>query len=55
MLARYENEKEFRERQLEELRARKRQEDQENMRNFLKSQMNAKMQRENDENRNINE
>ena len=53
MLARYENEKEFRERQLEELRARKRHEDQENMRNFLKSQMNAKKDRENDEKRNI--
>lgn len=55
MLARYENEKEFRERQLEELRARKRQDDQENMRNFLKSQMNAKKDRENDERKNIDE
>ena len=55
MLARYENEKEFRERQLEEFRARKRQEDQENMRSFLRSQMNAKKERENDERRNIDE
>lgn len=53
MLAKYNNEKEMRQRQLEEKRAERMRQEQEKMRMFLAQQMEEKRKRENDEKYNI--
>lgn len=53
MLARYNNERELRMRQIEEKRAERIRQEQEKMRSFLSSQMEEKRKRENDDKSNI--
>lgn len=53
MLAKYNNEREMRQRQLEEKRAERMRQEQEKMRLFLAQQMEDKRKRENDEKSNI--
>ena len=53
MLAKYNNEREMRQRQIEEKRAERTRQEQEKMRAFLNQQMEEKRKRENDEKSNI--